>query len=113
MHLPNRESAIVPEAKIKQYLLSTTHPVGRFKAEFFVRYGFTLEHWDRLADALLQHATDHEIAKVEDSPFGTRFVIEGHLSSPDGRGPVVRSVWFLENGEEFPRLVTAYPLPKD
>ena len=36
MKLPNREEAIVPEAKITLYLLNTQHPKGRGKAKFFV-----------------------------------------------------------------------------
>jgi hypothetical protein len=31
---------------------------------------------------------------------------------PDGRTPTIRSVWFIETGEEVPRFVTAYPLAK-
>jgi hypothetical protein len=30
-----REYAYVPEAKLIEYLLSETHPVGRWKARFF------------------------------------------------------------------------------
>jgi hypothetical protein len=33
--LPNSERAIVDEAKVRDYLLSPSHPVGRFKAAFF------------------------------------------------------------------------------
>ena len=110
MRLPNLANAVVPKAKITEYLLSTTHPVGRFKAEFFVRYGFMLDDRERLADALLRHAADFEVAKVDHTPFGIRYVIEGELISPDGRSPLVRSIWFVESGETLPRFVTAYPL---
>ncbi|MGH3976576.1 MAG: DUF6883 domain-containing protein [Pseudonocardiaceae bacterium] len=27
-----------------------------------------------------------------------------------GRTPSIRSVWFLESGQDVPRFVTAYPL---
>jgi hypothetical protein len=62
---------------------------------------------------LRQHAGDHEVAKVESSPFGTRYVVDGALAAPDGRAPVIRSVWFLETGQETPRFVTAYPLERE
>jgi hypothetical protein len=32
------------------------------------------------------------------------------METPDGRKPVVRSVWFIEHGSQTPRFVTAYPL---
>jgi hypothetical protein len=38
-----------------------------------------------------------------------RYIIDGILITPDGRNPMVRSVWFIETGEITPRFVTAYP----
>ena len=79
---------------------------------FFPRFGFEVEEWQTLASALQRHAADHEVTKVEESPFGKRYVIEGSMSAPDGRSPFVRSVWFIRLGEQMPRFVTAYPLPR-
>ncbi|HUF46630.1 MAG TPA: hypothetical protein VMM93_02380, partial [Vicinamibacterales bacterium] len=39
--------------------------------------------------------------------------LSGKLIAPDGRTPLVRSVWFIERGEDVPRLVTAFPAPQD
>jgi hypothetical protein len=41
MKLPAAESAIIDEAKVREYLLSTEHPVGRFKARFFIGLGYS------------------------------------------------------------------------
>ena len=110
MKLPNYERPLVPREKIVDYLLSPIHKDGRGKAAFFSRFGFTPESWQTLAEALLRHAARHEVAKAEATPFGTRYVVEGGLETPDGRTPLVRVVWFVETGEETPRLATAYPL---
>ena len=110
MKLPNWESAVIPEAKLRDYLLSISHPHGRHKAVFFGRFGFTREHWQDLASALRAHAETHEVAKVEETPPGTRYTVEGNLSTPIGRVVRVRTVWYVERGENFPRFVTAYPL---
>lgn len=110
MRLPNYALAVVPQRKITGYLFSFTHRDGRGKAEFFTQFGFSADSWQELAAALLQHAANHEVAKMEDSPFGTRYIVEGTISAPDGRTPVIRSVWFIETGEEIPQFVTAYPL---
>ena len=110
MKLPNAEHALVPRAKIVDYLLSPIHPDGSSKAAFFVRFGFTTRAWERMADALVQHARENEIKRTEDSAFGTRHVIEGIIYAPDGRTPFIRTVWFVEDGEDIPRFVTAYPL---
>lgn len=110
MKLPNHERALVPREKVVDYLLSRTHRDGRGKAAFFSRFGFTPESWQTLAEALLRHAARYEVAKAEATPFGTRYVVEGELETPDGRAPSVRAVWFVETDEEIPRLATAYPL---
>ena len=109
MKLPNHQDAVVPERKIRQYLLSLTHRDGRSKAAFFTRFGFVPDDWEALATALRRHAAEHEVVEVEATPFGTSYTIAGSLSMPDGRSAQVRVIWFIETGERIPRLVTAYP----
>ena len=92
MKLPNHQSAIVPKAKITDYLLSLDHRDGRGKALFFTRFGFSVGDWQVLAAALLEHAADHEVARVEQTPFGIRYIVEGSIQTPDGRTPLIRSV---------------------
>ena len=110
MKLPNLEQANVPESKITSYLLNIEHEVGGDKAAFFIHFGFSVDRWDRLAEALVTHATQYEVVKQEETRFGTRYVVEGELETPSGRTPLVRSVWFVPRGAEQPRLTTAYPL---
>ncbi len=110
MKLPNCENAVISEMKITGYLLSTKHRDGRSKAEFFTQLGFSSDSWEELATALLRHAADNEVANVEDSPFGTRCIIEGILFAPGEGSAIIRSVWFIEKGEQIPKFVTAYPL---
>ena len=112
MKLPNYENAVISETKVTGYLLSTKHRDGRSKAEFFTRLGFSSDAWEDLVKALLRHANENEVAKIEDSPFGTRYIIDGMLLAPDGREALVRSVWFIETGEQIPKFVTAYPLQR-
>jgi hypothetical protein len=109
MKLPNLEHAIVEQSKVVDYLLSPTHVDGLPKAMFFGRFGFSPDNWVELADALKNHAAEHEVEKVVPSKYGVRYIIEGEMTGPDGRRPLVRAVWFIESGEEVPRLITAYP----
>ncbi|MEH2391598.1 MAG: DUF6883 domain-containing protein [Nostoc sp.] len=112
MKLPNYELAVVPQRKITEYLLSPTHPDGRSKQKFFTAFGFSVEDWETFAKALLNHVADNCVTKIEDSPFGTRYAVEGILLSPDGRNPMIRSAWFIETGETIPKFVTSYPLKR-
>jgi hypothetical protein len=110
MKLPNYQNAVVEETKITKYLLSDVHTSGKGKAQFFTHFGFSIEQWENLANALLQHAKEHEITNHIDSPHGVKYVIEGRLNSPDKRNPFVRAIWITDLGNDYARLVTAYPL---
>jgi hypothetical protein len=107
--IPNADQAIVERRKITEYLLSTSHPVGRAKAAFFRRFGFHIPAWTELRDGLLDHARSSHIVSASDTPFGRKYTVEGLLTTPSGRKPRVRSVWFVTTGQTAPRLVTAYP----
>jgi len=109
MELPNRSQAVVPREKVVDYLLSTTHPTGRHKAAFFGRFGFGVENWELLVDALLRHVQENDVARQENSPFGIRYVVEGIMVMADGRDALMRTVWFIDTDNDTPRLVTAYP----
>jgi hypothetical protein len=75
--LPNLENAQIPRAKITEYLLSFTHRDGRHKAAFFTRFGFSSNNWEIMSAALLRNAAENEVARIENSPFGERYVVEG------------------------------------
>ena len=110
MKLPNVKAAVGSDDKLTGYLLSPTHRDGRHNAAVFLGYGFTGDAGQTLAAALLKHAADYEVTKVEKTPFGSRYVVEGTMETPCGRTPNIRSVWYLETGHDVPRFVTAYPL---
>lgn len=112
MKLPQADRAEVPQAKVVQYLLASTHRAGRGKAGFFSAFGFQASAWEVLADALRQQARDNAVTLSEDTPFGTRYIIEGPLITPNGRQLQVRAVWFIDEGGQAPRFVTAYPLKR-
>ena len=110
MLLPGAHQARVDQKKVIEYLLNREHPDGQSKAEFFQRFGFRSESWQVLAEALRNHAVEHAVSKTVESAYGTRYLVEGPLPTPDGRRPNVRTVWVVEKGTSIPRLVTAYRL---
>lgn len=110
MKIPNAYQAVIPEEKVIQYLLSLTHRDGQGKARFFLAHGFSPVDWERFVAMLRKHVVENEVVKVEETDFGMRYTIDGDLSTPKQTKVRIRSVWFIEAGEEIPRLVTAYPL---
>jgi hypothetical protein len=100
----------VDRRKIEDYLLCRSHPDGWGKADFFERFGFTVERWKILAEALRRHGQAYNVTNKVESAFGVRYSVDGLLETPDGRNPMVRTVWIIERGAVIPRLITAHPL---
>lgn len=109
MNLPNVQQAQIKKEKVIDYLLSTNNLEGQSKAKFFSRFGFRIEQWQILADALRDHGANHEVVETDETDYGTKYIIDGLLETPDGRNPYVRTVWQIDKGSDYPRLVTAYP----
>jgi hypothetical protein len=109
MSLTNADRAVVDPAKIRDYLLATGHPVGRFKARFFIALGYAAEQWERLRDDLLTLAQSGAVSSETATTYGRKFEVDGILTGPFGRSAAVRSVWIIRTEEDFPRLVTVYP----
>jgi hypothetical protein len=109
MTLPRAEQAITDAAKVRDYLLSPEHPVGRFKAVFFGALGYTRDQWQQLQQDLLELSRSGTAVVGQPSPFGQKYEVRGTLEGPSGRLAKVVTVWIVLLGEDFPRFVTAYP----
>jgi hypothetical protein len=99
---------VVDAAKVREYLLSTTHPDGRSKATFFIDLGYSPLAWARLSDDLLGLATRGEVHLGRYGPHGQAYLVRGRLQGPVKTAEVI-TVWIVLEGEDRPRLVTAYP----
>lgn len=109
MKMPNGANAVVPAAKLTEYLLSEAHPVGGPKARFFRAFGYTEDNAAVLEDGLLLIAEGNEVKKTKESPFGTKYGVDGDLATPNGRTVRISTVWIVEEEGDPPRVVTAYP----
>ena len=110
MKLPNLERLRIDPDKLTGYLLSPANPRGRSKANFFLGFGFRTDDWGRLSKALEVHAASFEVTRVVETSYGPRYYVEGPIETPDGRNPVVRTIWQVDIGTTYPRLITAHPL---
>jgi hypothetical protein len=107
--LPNRTRAVVDAAKVRDYLLSGAHPVGRFKAAVFFALGYTAEGWPQLQADLLALAQGGDARPGQASQYGQKYEVSGTLRGPNGRQAVFTTVWFVPAGESNPRFITAFP----
>jgi hypothetical protein len=109
VNLPGADRALVEPAKVRDYLLSSEHPIGRAKAHFFHGLGFSQERWPELQAALVTLARTGDAVLGEANPFGQKYLVRGILQGPRGHSADTVTVWIILHGEAIPRLVTAYP----
>jgi hypothetical protein len=109
MKLPKGENAIVEDVKVRDYLLSADHPIGRFKARVFSAVGYRHEAWQRLRDDLIALAAVVDAELVHTNQHGQRWVGAGQLRGPSGLPLPVVTVWLIPSEGSPPRLITAYP----
>jgi hypothetical protein len=81
VRLPNADQVVVADAKVRDYLLSPSHPVGRFKSSFFAALGFTVANWEDLREAFLSLARSAEADPGQISPYGQKYDVRGTFGS--------------------------------
>jgi hypothetical protein len=106
--LPGAEQVEIDDRKIRDYLLSPAHPVGRFKARVFAALGFDATMVDAFGAEVRRIALAGDVSAVEDIEFGRKYTVPGELKGPSGEVPVV-TVWIQEPGRAGVRLVTVRP----
>ena len=109
MKLPATERALIEPAKVRVYLLSREHPVGRFKAVFFENLGYSANAWQQLEADLRALAIAGEAILGDQTKYGQKYEVRGTLSGPSGRPASVVTAWIVRWGEDTPRFVTAFP----
>lgn len=109
MKIPGGDRARIEPEKVRDYLLSLEHPVGRFKAAFLSKLGFSREEWPVLVARLRDIAISDDAVLGQASDFGQKYEVHGTLIGPSGRSAYFVTVWILLKNEDSPRFVTAYP----
>lgn len=110
MRIPNADRAFIEISKLRDYALNPTHRVGGHKARLFAGLlGITLSDAEALRDILLDVIQHEEAMLGELDEYGQRYVLD-FLLIWQNRQAIVRSAWIIRPDEDFPRLVTCYPL---
>ena len=103
----------ISKEKLTDYLLSTSHPLGRYKARFFYAFGF-----DKNSVALLQKGFENialsgQVVETIETPYGLKQVIEGILDTPSQKQVKIKTVWMESTPGKTLQFVTAYPSRKE
>ncbi len=110
MKLPKGEHAVADIVKLRDYVLSQSHPRGRHKARVFLAaLGITAADAEELRIALLDSArTGDAIPGVSDE-FGARYTIDFETVRSTKRVRV-RGSWIVRLDDGLPRLTSCYVL---
>ena len=110
MPIPGFENAVIEPAKLRDYVLSEEHPVGRYKAAVFKKLGYARENWKDLEEDIRKQILPGQFEPGETTPFGKKYAVKGILTEPSGAAAPVVTVWIVKRGDEIPTFVTIYPL---
>lgn len=109
MPIPGFEKAVIEPTKLRDYVLSDEHPVGRYKAAIFSKLGYSRENWKDLEKDIREQLLPLDAEGEESTPFGKKYEVKGKLKGPTGAAAAVVSIWLVKRGEKNPRFVTIYP----
>jgi len=110
MKVPGAERAFIDERKLVEYCLNPGHPRGRHKARVFLStLGFAESSAPIIRTALFDAILANDAVVSEIDEYGQRFTVDFPMAGPSGNA-MVRSIWIIRTGEDFPRLVSCYIL---
>jgi hypothetical protein len=106
LQLPFVENAVVPAAKILDYLFVSRSKNDKSRLMFLM--GFSVERPLEVEAALLQHVRTNPVSGTRITSAGTSYEIRGPMATPVGQVPSIVSVWHIDRCSEVPRFVTVY-----
>ena len=109
MKIPNADKAVIAKDKLCDYLLNPAHRRGGSKAKLLLSMGYAADDWQRLETDLRVHHLAAEVDCETDSDYGKRYEIVAPLPDSSGGQVLFRSIWQIDTGTDFPRLITMYP----
>ncbi len=107
--LPHADQVVIEPRKVYGYLLSRSHPVGRFKARVFGAVGFDASTADMFVKEVRRIAETGDVSSEEEFEYGRKYTVVGDLRGPAGALRVL-TVWIREPGAAGVRLVTVRPI---
>ena len=109
MMIPNADKAVIAKDKLCEYLLNPVHRRGGSKAKLLLSMGYSGDDWQRLESDLRVHHLTAEVDCETDTDYGKRYEIVAPLPGLGGGLVLFRSIWQIDIGTDFPRLITMYP----
>lgn len=105
------DAAIIDSMKLRDYCLSLEHPRGMHKARVFQSaLGLEQKDWRFLADAIRGNLAAASWVADSKDEFGRRYHVDMRIEFSN-RSAMIRTLWIVRSGEEFPRLTSSFVHP--
>lgn len=100
---------VIDPRKLAEYALNPNALRGRHKALMFEQVlGYTRENYEHLLAQIETQAPDAEVHFHSQDEFGCRYTADLQIEGPAGRRAIVRTGWFVPEGEDEVRLATLW-----
>ena len=110
MRLPNSDRAVLDIRKIEGYCLNPDHPLGRHKARVFREaLGIGRAEAAGLAKEFLDAVRMGAASPAGEDEWGPRWSVDVTVARQNRRA-MVRTIWMVRVGDDFPRFVTCWVL---
>ena len=109
MKIPNASRAVIEPSKLTEYLLNSEHKRGGSKAKLLIQFGYSLENWQQLESDIRRFHLVADANVVKETMYGVRYEISANLLTPINRQLFVKTVWQIDKGTDFARLITLVP----
>ncbi len=102
--LPNREHAVISEAKIRYALRNFN------KRRAFEALGYREEDWRELHTMIIENLSFYPASISHEDQWGLTCNVDMLITGPENKTAPVRTKWIFrsQEDEDFPRLVTLY-----
>jgi len=80
MRIPNANKAVIDSEKLRNYILSPIHPVGRLKATFFKKLGYSTENWKVLEQDLRNQILSQNVNEVKETRYGRYYSLSWRVT---------------------------------
>ncbi len=109
MKLPNRERAMIAPDKLSAYLLNPSHKRGGTKARLLIQFGYSSTNWHQLEADIRAYHLQADVTGARQTLYGMRYEIHAPLQTPTGQTLTLRTIWQIDDGKDYPRLITLFP----
>ena len=109
MKIPNSDRAVIEPSKLTEYLLNSEHKRGGSKAKLLIQFGYSPDNWQQLEADIREFHLTVDVHVIKETAYGIRYEISSNLLTPINRSLLVKTVWQIDTGTDFPRLITLVP----